>query len=149
MARPRKLPDMNTLIRWRDEGLTQQQMADRVWMTTGEKVSRGSISAALVRAGKSSDKPRYKDTVPWKVQQQHLTEYPVRMLRLLGRRRAGLPLKPEEDQRLDNWLAVLKREKAVVGYDPDNPEQGFHYIDPKGSDGRDGIPIRRQRIWTT
>lgn len=149
MARPRKLPDTNTILRYRNAGLTHQQIADQIFIDTGIEVSRSSISAALHRAGKSADKARYTDTVPWRVKREHLREYPVRMLRLLGRRRADQPLSDNENQRLDNWLAHLAENNAVVAYDPDNSEQGFHYIDPAPGDGQDGIPIHRPRVWTT
>lgn len=148
MARPRKVPDVGQLISWRDIGLTHQQMADRILDEYGVQVSRSSISAALSRAGKSEDKARYTDTIPWRVRTIHLKEYPARMLRLLGRRRAGGELSENETQRLDSWLKMLADGNAVVGYDPDNDAQGFHYIDPSGDDGKDGIPIHRQRVFT-
>ena len=44
MAPPKYTPDANTLSRWRDEGLTHQQMADRVFEETGHKVSRAAIT---------------------------------------------------------------------------------------------------------
>lgn len=149
MAMPRKVPDIGQLVAWRDMGLTHQQMADRIFEETGQKVSRSSISVALSRAGKVEDKPRYLETIPWKVKTAHLKEYPARMLRLLGRRRAGGELTANENQRLDRWLQMLADGNAVVGYDPDNLEQGFHYIDPRKGDGKNGVPIHVQKIRTT
>lgn len=70
--------------------------------------------------------------------------YPARMLRLLGRRQTGKPLTEREDQRLDNWLARLKTEQAVVAYDPTHPN-GFGYVPRQPGDPRD-IPIRRQTV---
>lgn len=148
MAAPRKLPPVEELARLVDAGWTHQQIADHVYATTGQKVTRASVSSALSRAGRTTDKPRYTETIPWRVRQPHLTEYPARMLRLLGRRRNGDELTANETQRLEHWLRALAEANAVVGYDPDNLEQGFHYVDPDGSDGKDGIPIHRQRIWT-
>lgn len=148
MARPRKIPDVNQLLTWREQGWTHQRMAEHIYETTGELVSRSTISAALSRAGKSSNKPRYKDVLPWRVREIHAREYPARMLRALGRRLAGTELDERDDQRLESWLTALADANAVVGYDPDNDKQGFHYIDPSGDDGSDGIPIHRQRIWT-
>lgn len=149
MAPTRKLPDISTLLHWRDdEHLTQADMAARIYATTGVRVSRGAISAALSRAGKTTAKARYVECLPWRVGTAHLTEYPARMLRLLGRARAGGELPEVEAARLRNWLEVLQREDAVVGYDPDNAAQGFHYIDRRPGEGDDGIPIRRRRIHT-
>ena len=42
---------------------------------------------------------------------------------------------------------MLKREKAVVGYDPDSVD-GFHYIDSMLKDHRGPVPIRKRRIYT-
>lgn len=148
MAPPRKVPDIGQLIAWRDLGWTHQQMADHIYEETGHPVARSTISAALSRAGKAQSKDRFTDTLPWRVQVHHLKEYPARMLRLLGRQRAGGELSDNEAKRLQSWLGMLAEHDAVVGYDPDNPDQGFHYIDPEPGDGSDGIPIHRHTIRT-
>lgn len=150
MARPRILPDAKTLKRWVEvEHLTHAQIAERIYRETGEQVARSTVSAALSRAGLAGTRPRYKRTLPWTVTTIHLAEYPARMLRLLGRRLDGeRPLNDEENRRLDSWLDMLEAERMVVAYDPDNLEQGFHYIDRGRGDGKDGIPIRRKPVRT-
>jgi hypothetical protein len=85
--------------------------------------------------------------IPWKVKTEHLSEYPARMLRLLARRMEGGALSPSDGKKLDSWLAMLKRERAIVGYDPESVE-GFHYIDVMLKDHRGKEPIRRKRIFT-
>ena len=149
MGRPRILPPTNELIRMFEDGMTHQQIAERVFADTGQRVSRSTVSAALHRAGKTRGKKRYKDEVPWKVSQDHLAEYPVRMLRLLGRRNHGLDVNPADTIRLDNWLSLLEAENAVVAYDPTNPVQGFHYVERRPDDATNGIPIRVAPIATT
>jgi len=144
MAPPVLVPDKTTLRRWKREGLTQQEMVDRHFAETGIQVSRASIAAAMVRYGLAGTKPRYYGTIPWHVKGEHLTHYAVRMLRLLGRRKAGGDLNNLEALRLDSWLEMLDREHAVVGYDPDS-EDGFYYIDAKYRDSKDA-PIRTKRI---
>ena len=68
------------------------------------------------------------------------------MLRLLGRRRAGLALTGVEEERLSAWLVKLDNDHAVVGYAPDS-KFGFYLIEKDDEhDGLDGIPIRRQPI---
>jgi hypothetical protein len=142
----RLLPDKNTLQRWLAEGLTHQQMADRVHRETGNKVSRSSVSAAIHRHGLSTDQRRYSETLPWRVKVAHIREYPARMLRLLGRRLADGGLNSEESRRLDSWLSMLEAEHAVVGYDPNSP-QGFYYVEKNDrTDGLNGMPIRVQEI---
>ncbi len=147
MAPPTLVPSKDVLTRWQREGLTQVQMVERHERETGVRVTRAAIASAMVRYGLSEEKPRYSETLPWKVKTDHLTEYPARMLRLLGRRQIGGELNASEDQRLDSWLAMLKRERAVVGYDPDSAE-GFHYIDAALKDHRGKAPIRKARIYT-
>lgn len=147
MARPRKLPNISDLEKLARAGMTHQQIADYVKVTTGETVTRGAVSAALSRAGKATAKNRYLAVTPWRVKIHHLREYPVRMLRLLGRRQAGIPLSNRESQRLDSWLGMIEAERVVVAYDPDNHKQGFHYIDEKYGDSPDA-PIRIKQIKT-
>lgn len=147
MGAPRVLPDTGTLRHWvEDEGLTHQAIADRVYVQTGERVSRSTISAALHRAGLSKPTARYREEIPWRVKVEHIKEYPARMLRILGKRRAGAELTDIENVRLDAWLKKLNDDHAVIGYDP-NSTFGFYYIEKDDeTDGLDGIPIRRQQI---
>lgn len=145
MAAPRLLPPVQDLQRLVDDGLTHQQIADHILKTTGLVVSRSAVSSALHRAGLSKDAPRYRREIPWRVNADHLTQYPARMLRLLGRRRADMELSEDESTRIDAWLEGLQEKGLVVAYVPDG--QGFIYVraDEIG-DGRDGIPIRTRPI---
>lgn len=144
----RKVPDKNTLQRWHDAGMTHQAMADRVLAETGERVSRAAISMALQRYNITTEqKARYRDEVPWHVRVEHLRAYPVRMLRLLGRRRSGEPMADDLSARLDGWLRQLEESNAVVAYDPDS-DQGFFYVPREDGDPED-TPIRVRRVWTT
>lgn len=147
MARPRILPSNDVLRRWsNDEGLTHDQIAERVFAETGVRPARSSVSVALARAGMSETRRRFHAEIPWRLTGTDLKAYPIRMLRLLGHRRAGDPLTEEETRRLDSWLATMAREEAVVAWDPDSTPSVF-YIDAEPGDGKDGIPIRRQRVW--
>lgn len=147
MAAPRKLPEVSRLQAMAAKGMTHEQIAEAISAEIGQPVSRGAVSAALSRAGKTTDKPRYTDTIPWRVKVQHLTEYPPRMLRLLGRQLGGLPLSQREAQRLASWMERLEAENVIVAYDPDNEKQGFHYIDASYGDS-DIAPIRIGTIKT-
>ena len=143
----RVIPGKRQLERWLDEGLTQEQMVDRVLEMTGETVTRAGISAAITREGLASrEVPRYHEEIPWRVRSEHLRSYPVRMLRLLGRRRSGgATLNHEEELRLDRWLTKLSEEGLVVAYDPDSPS-GFLYVD-REQDDPPRLPIRPKRVW--
>lgn len=135
---------MSELIKMVEKGMTHAEIAEHLEKELGRKVARSSVSAALSRAGKSSDGARYHDEIPWKVKGEHLLQYPARMLRLLGRRNVGLGLTDEQTHRLDNWLASLHSKNYVVAY---SPRAGFLYVDADEiHDGEDGIPIRRRTI---
>jgi len=139
MAPPTLVPSRTILSRWQRQGLTQGQMAAQHEADTGIRVTRAAIAGAMVRYGLAGDKPRYYNTIPWRVEGRHLTAYQARMLRLLGRRLDGRELNIGEAQRLDSWLATLERED-----DPDTKD-GFLYIDSSLGDGGD-IPIRTKRV---
>jgi hypothetical protein len=145
MAPPTLVPDKNTLVHWMEEGLTHQQMADRVEETTGIRVTRTAISAAMVRYGLAEEGLRYRDMIPWRVKVLHAKAYPVRMLRLLGRRTQGGELNDIENQALDRWLETMEENRTVVAYDPDS-DGGFFYIDKRHKDHRGAAPIRKKTI---
>lgn len=136
----RLLPDKTTLRRLVDQGLTHDQIVAWVFDNTGVRVQRSTVAAALSRAGLVTPGNRYKDTLPWRVREEHLKHYAPRMLRLLGRRRAGLPLTDDQDKRLDSWLKQLNDDHSVVVYVPET-DDGFFYID--GDFQEDGVPILR------
>lgn len=147
MAPPTKVPDKNTLQRWQEAGLTAQEMADLTLQRTGMSVSRSAIAQALSRYGLAKERTRYIETVPWDVNKLHATARPLRMLRLLGRRRNSMDLTDEEAKSLDNWLTTLAEHRAIVAYDPDDLARGFHYVNERWRDHKDKtLPIRRRRI---
>jgi len=121
-----------------DAGMTHAQIAAEVTRQTGHFVRRSTVSSAIHRAGLSGRNKQYDEEIPWTVKEKHLTAYPCRMLRLLGRRRAGIQNSQEQDDRLDSWLDQLHREHAVVTYVPDT-DQGWFYVD--GEPNEKGIPI--------
>jgi len=138
-------PSKVELERYLEQGLTHEQIVEEHYRKTGERVARSSISVAISRYGLSETRHRYTDTIPWRLSGKDLRAYPIRMLRLLGRRRAGEQLTPDEDRRLQSWLAILDRENAVVAWGPDSTPSVF-YTDREPQDDP-GIPIRRQRVW--
>lgn len=134
MAAPRKLPSDSTLIKWRNQGLTLKQIAERSEAETGLPVSIGSVASALSRAGQTA-RVRYDEQIPWNpIATRHNKHYALTMLRLLARRENGQELTEEQDSRLESWLARLEEEDAVVLYKYDS-EDGFYYVKRKPSDG--------------
>lgn len=120
--------------------MTHKQIAELVTRETGYPVSKTSVSAALHRAGYTKSAKKYPDEIPWTVKDQHQTHYAVRMLRLLGRRNAGIRNSEEQDARLDAWLGKLEASDAVVTYFPDT-EDGFFYV--HATPDAPGVPVRR------
>lgn len=145
MAAPRLLPPTGELAKLVEQGLTHQEIADRIRVTTGVVVSRSTVSVALSKAGLTRSAVRYKDELPWKVKSEHITQYPARMLRLMGRKRSGVALSDDEADRLEAWLESLEEKGLVVAYVPDG--DGFIYVyADEVDDGSGGIPIRRRLI---
>lgn len=142
MGRPRITPTDHELSVFLRLGYSHAEIADVVFERTGHRLSKSSVGAAISRAGLSVQQNRYAEEIPWRVSSHHLRDYQVRMLRLLGRRRAELPLHDHESQRLDNWLTMLQEDNAVVVYDP---ERGFAYGERSPQDPLD-IPIHVQLV---
>jgi len=142
MGRPRYLPSDRELQRLLDQGNSHQDIVQYVFDTTGERVSRTTVSAAISRAGLSKPQSRYQETIPWRVKVEHIRDYPARMLRLLGRRMEGQVLNPTEANRLDSWLQQLLEDDAVVVYDP---QSGFGYASRKPEDPTD-VPIHIKTV---
>jgi hypothetical protein len=134
------LPDRTELRRMKDSGMTHQQIADEVEKRTGQKVTRNAVTMAMARHGLSGNPTRYSEEIPWRVRQKHERHYALAMLRLYARRRRGVKLSREQEQRLTSWLGQLHENDRVVYYQADSPE-GFYYVPRLPEDG-DGI-IRR------
>jgi hypothetical protein len=89
-----------------------------------------------------TDRIRYDETIPWTpIKIKHNMHYALMMLRLLARRNAEKELMPEQELRLDSWLARLEENKAVVVYVPTS-EAGFHYVERIESDGESLTSLR-------
>lgn len=127
MSNTRLLPPLAVLERLVEQGMTHQEIADWVFETTGNRVARSTVAVALSRAGKTTSAARYARELPWRVSQEHQMEYPARMLRLLGRRRAGKHLSGPDNVRLDGWLRKVEGSGAVVAYAP-HLTPGFVYV---------------------
>jgi hypothetical protein len=112
--------DKATVERYIREGLTQQQMVERFYEETGERRSRSSFAAAIMRYNVDNPRatPRYSGALPWEgVPVEHYC-YEQRMLRALGSREEGRPNQDVENGRLDAWLEEMDRENLVVMWEP-------------------------------
>lgn len=128
-------PDKMWLRRHAEKGLTQQQMVDAWEKESDIRVSRSAIAMAMSRLGVESahPRPRYEDTLPWHVLDEHKYNSQARLLRLEGRRRKGGNLTKRELSWLTTWRRELDAAGAVITYDPQT-EEGFHWVPRTESD---------------
>ena len=142
MARPRILPNDDTLKAMWESGMTQEQIAQAIAERTHYAVSRSAVSVALSRAGLTK-RVRYTSTLPWKLKQEHSDSYDAYMLRLAGRIEQGKPLSDDEQRRFDSWTRRLAEAGCVVHYEP-RSKQGFWWVPRR--EGVDTGYIRRPDV---
>lgn len=141
----RKIVDDGEVVRWFAEGRTYE------WMTS-EYLRKYNIEVVPSIWGnfrRSRGLPRRitrdDDLIPWAVRREHRWKYPLAMLRVEARRRAGRPLRQVDQERLESWTQHLASKGVVVAYDPDT-SAGFSDV-PREDDDTD--MIRRPRRKTT
>lgn len=141
-----KIVDEAEVIRWFEEGRTYEWMAqqyrekyniDTVPSMWGNFRRRRGLTRRIVRDD---------DLIPWAVKDEHRYTYPVSMLRIVARQRAGSELTESDASRLASWLRTREQEDTVVHYDPDT-EEGFWYV--KRRPGVDKDLIREPERKTT
>jgi len=125
MAAPRLLPSGDELLVLRRKGWTTARIAEKYGVTPA------AVSAALAREGKSEDRRRYPELIPWRVRVQHGNDYNLRMLRWEGQLRSGKELPEYKKKALASWRAKLRSARAVIHYDPD---LGFFMVEARPQD---------------
>lgn len=125
MAAPRLLPSADELLELRRKGWTTARIAEKFGTTPA------AVSAALGREGKSEDRRRYPDLIPWRVRVQHGNDYNLRMLRWEGQLRSGKELPEYKLKALGSWRAKLRKDRAVIHYDED---LGFFMVKARPQD---------------
>lgn len=126
MAPRRFTPSDSTLAKWREEGLTARQIAERIKEREDVEVALGTIYAALSRAGLTTN-VRYSDWIPWSpIRPDHANAYPLLMLRLAARRAHSVELTESQSTKLDRWIERLETEGVVVHYEHDTADGWFY-----------------------
>lgn len=122
-----KIQDEAEVIRWFEEGKTY------AWMTE-EYERKYNISTVPSlwgnfrrRKGLTRRIVRNDDMIPWAVLETHRWAYPLALLRMEARQRAGFELSKLDQNRLDSWHEKLAVDDLVVHYDSDT-EEGFFYV---------------------
>ena len=145
MPAPKILPTSDVLVKLRQQGWTYDDIAAEYGVT------KGAVYLALRQAKAVKDRPRYDQLIPWTVKSEHASARPAMMLRLFGRREAGLEIPRPKARMLDKWLAEVREADVVVDYAPDFPPNpaspvtgGWHYRRRIAEDG-DGL-IRKPEV---
>lgn len=122
-----KIQDEAEVIRWIEEGKTYQWMTDEYRRKYNIDTVPSLWSNFRRRKGLNRRITRDDTLIPWAVNVEHRWGYPLAMLRVEARRRAGMELRETDASRLEAWKANLEETNAVVHYDPDT-EEGWHYV---------------------
>jgi len=133
--------------RWVDEGLSRKEIVDLFFEETGTRIGVSAVSMAVDRFDLPKRRNRWDDLLPWRISGVHRDAKEAKLLRLAGRRRAGLSNPPDFELWLDGWLEELEEKgRPVVAYYPDS-EEGFHYHPrvPEDGDGEWDL-IRRPEV---
>lgn len=118
--------------RWVDQGMSHQDIVDRVEQETGVRVGRSAVSAELSRAGLTRP-AKYTEVLPWKIRVKHQNNYNQWMLRVHYKIKHNMPVRDGERERHLSWLQRLQQDDAVITYLPDT-EYGFYRVKRKTDD---------------
>ncbi len=140
-----KIVDEQEVVRWFEEGRTYDWMCQEYLRKYNIETVPSMWGNFRRRRGLVRRITRNDELIPWHVQEHHRWAYPIAMLRVEARRRAGMELREIDENRLGNWIASLDERGVVVHYDPDTSE-GFFYV-PREQGDTD--IIRRPKIKTT
>lgn len=140
-----KIVNEQEVIRWFEEGKTYHWMVEEYRRKYNIDTVPSLWGNFRRRRGLARRINRDDELIPWLVKIEHRWAYPLAMLRVEARKRAGFELTDDDMKRLASWHDMLAEENAVVHYDPDTAE-GFFYI-PR--EAQDSDIIRRPRQKTT
>lgn len=153
MGRPQLIPNVDTLIKWRDvEGLTQTQITDRINELNKQQdgpsyrpISRSTVSVALHRAGEQQvTRTRYADEIPWSpIKREHANDFRQVMLRCWARTNRGLKLNRQMQAEYDSFVVRMKDAGAVITY---TPERGFFAVKARPGIDTDLIRLTDKQV---
>lgn len=136
MPAKRLLPSDSTLVKWQEEGLTHQQIVDRIRERDGVTVGRSTVAVAFSRMGLTS-RVRYDDWLPWKhIKSIHNDVTEPQRLRLGARLMYGAGKHGSDGTQLEtftNWARRVRDAGTVIYYNPELPD-GWGYCPPRPQD---------------
>jgi hypothetical protein len=109
------------------QGLTPKQIAETLLAEDDIRVTPAAIGMWRKRQGIAPTMARHAALLPWKLRREHKDLWPAVQLRTEGMRRRGEKISPRQAKSLDDWIANLEAQNAVVHYDRDS-ENGFYNV---------------------
>lgn len=114
-------------MKWVEEGLTHEEITERVEQQTGYRPSRSSVSASLSKAGLTTP-IRYTKFIPWRpIKLEHNVHRFLTNLRIGARIDSGMPVSDAERLRWENFYKNVIDANAIIIYLYDSPE-GFYTV---------------------
>lgn len=128
-----KIVDEQEVLRWFEEGRTYEWMCQEYRRKYDVETVPSLWGNFRRRRGLVRRTVRDDNLIPWAVREEHRYKFPVRMLRLEARARAGEPIREADALRHRNFMAHLQENGLVIAYLPDT-EEGFVYTPRLPSD---------------
>lgn len=122
-----KVQDEGEIKRWFEEGRTYAWMAEEYSRKYNMQVAPTMFANVRRRRGWDRRIARNDELIPWFIKEEHRWAYPVVMLRVEARARAGMEVREVDRVRVEPWKKELLEKGLVVHYDPDT-EDGFFYV---------------------
>lgn len=126
MARERLLPPVSELEAWVNQGMTHDQIVEKIKREKHVDVTRSAVSVALSRAGRTTRTIEDK-AVPWVIRPEHSNKIDLHLLRVHKRITEGEQVRDSDRRRYESWKAKLDAEDAVVHYEP-RSAAGFWWV---------------------
>lgn len=142
-----KIQDEAEVVRWIEEGKTFRWMSEEYVRKYNIQTVPSLWSNFRRRKGLARRIARNDDLIPWAVRAEHRWGYPLSMLRVEARKRAGMTLREVDRTRLAAWLENLEEADAVVHYDSDT-EDGWHYVPRRALIDSDLIRVPEKKTST-
>lgn len=128
-----KVPNVDEVVRWIKDGKKLTWIVDEIKRKYGIEVGYSTIVDIRRRSGLPPRIGRHDELIPWRVELRHRHRMAPKMLRALGRRRAGESNGVTVEEELDRWLVARAESSAeapegtVVHYEP-STDQGWWYV---------------------
>ncbi|WP_353707252.1 hypothetical protein ABRQ22_14695 [Cellulosimicrobium sp. ES-005] len=122
-----KIQNETEVRRWFEEGRSYAWMVEEYERKYNISTTPSLWANYRRRKGLEPRLVRDEALIPWRVAPEHRWAYPLALLRIEARRRAGAEISANDEGRLARFKETLADGDLVVHYDPDT-EEGFFLI---------------------